>query len=341
MMRYNQHTRSPTLIPRIMLLLGLAACSLFVVLTRPSASPPAPQRTLISEADCLSMTENIKFISEEKIDREPEWHVGMNQIKYFNNDPNDDGIQDWSGPCSNCWDQVKQCPKHYRERKISQRTKDLSCYGLEQGPMCPTCVGTGHGSSDADMDRDLAHIKNQLENLRINWRNTVHFHVSSSPALMHKSFDAAGRDCSEPSSEDVEEHTTYVEQFDGMGYAVEVEKGANVTIELHEEGQPIRHYIRFGMHISYELKDHHPNELVRCNSPLINRLTAYLEASSEARPCLKCGGVMMICKKSGKGLEACDSFHWGTGCKKRRCPTCYVASANQCTALAMRTWTEI
>merc|ERR1711964_174506 len=49
---------SPTLIPRIIILLGLAACFLLVVdlvSTRPSASPPAPRRACISEEECQRM----------------------------------------------------------------------------------------------------------------------------------------------------------------------------------------------------------------------------------------------------------------------------------------------
>merc|ERR1712000_478532 len=68
-----------------------------------------------------------KFICEEKIDYEPEWHVGMNQIKYFNNDPRDNEVHDWSGPCSNCWDHARQRRIRRNNRKITQQTGDLEC----------------------------------------------------------------------------------------------------------------------------------------------------------------------------------------------------------------------
>merc|ERR1711964_544047 len=93
---------------------------------------------------------------------------------------------------------------------------------------------------------------------------------------------------------------------------------ANVTIEFWEQGQPTRHYLRFGKHVRYD-KPH----VIQERHPVIDTLIAYLKASKEVGPCLQCSGKRKVCSKTGKNRKACPKHFQGWKCKTKPCPACY------------------
>merc|ERR1711964_50135 len=140
--------------------------------------------------------------------------------------------------------------------------------------------------------------------LPINWDNAVHFRQSCAPTRRTQWQDAT--------------NSFTVEEYAGSPHA-------NVTIEFWEQGQPIRHYLRFGKHVRYD------KHVIQERHPVIDMLIAYFKAPKEVLPCLQCLGKLEVCLKTGKTPKECHKHYRGWKCKLKPCPACYVPSTGECT----------